>query len=258
MKTLIWKILYQKRMLLLWWFVALTSVICLTMSFFPALKGNGLGDAFTNLPAGVQKIVGDALSFSTLSGYIQQQIFALRAPILMIILSIVVFGGQVAGEEQKGVTETHLTLPVSRTKLLMSKLIAGAIITFLASFGIMAGIELALLFIDQSYSFAHIAQSVVATWLVGLCFGILSFTVGAVTGRKGPSIGIPSAVAFLTYLVSSMAASVSWLEPLNKLTPFYYFNNGLISAGNAIGLAAVCVAFILIGIIGFNRRDLQT
>lgn len=258
MKLLIVKILYQKRMLLMWWFIALAAVIGLTMSFFPAFRSGGLGDAFTNLPAGLQKVVGDSLSFTTVSGYIQQQIFALRAPILIIILSIVVFGGQVAGEEAKGVTETHLSLPISRTKLLLSKLIAGMTITFLASLGIVLGIELALFFMNESYSFAKIFQSTVGAWLVGLCFGILSYTVGAASGRKAPSIGMPSALAFLTYLVSSMAASVSWLEPLNKFTPFYYYNNGLITFTHAVELGVVCLVLVEIGTVAFNHRDLHT
>ena len=258
MKLLVTKILYQKRMLLLWWFIALTAVIGLTMSFFPAFKGGGLGDAFTNLPAGVQKVVGNSLSFTTVSGYVQQQVFALRAPILLIILSIVVFGGQVAGEEVKGVTETHLSLPISRTKLLLSKLIAGMIITFVASMGIVLGIELALFFIGDSYSFAKIFQSVCGAWLVGLCFGVLSYAVGAASGRKAPSIGMPSALAFLTYLVSSMAASVSWLEPLNKFTPFYYYNDGLITFAHAVGLGVVCLVLATIGTVAFNHRDIRT
>ena len=258
MKDLIFKILYQKRMLLLWWFLALAAIMGLTMSFFPAFRGNGLGDSFANLPAGVQKIVGDSLSFTTISGYVQQQVFALRAPVLIIILSIVVFGGQVAGEEQKGVTETHLSLPVSRTKLLLSKLVAGMTITLLATLGIIVGIELALFFINESYSFAKIVQSTLAAWLVGLIFGLLSYAVGAASGHKAPSIGMPSALAFLTYLISSMAASVSWLKPLNKLTPFYYYDNGLITAAHALGLAAVCVLLVVIGTIGFNHRDLRT
>ncbi len=258
MRLIIAKILYQKRMLLLWWFIALAAVIGLTMSFFPAFRGGALGDSFANLPAGVQKIVGDNLSFTTVSGYVQQQVFALRAPILIIILSIVVFGGQVAGEENKGVTETHLSLPISRTKLLLSKLIAGMIITFLASMGIVLGIELALFFIGDSYSFAKIFQSTVGAWLVGLCFGILSYAVGAASGHKAPSIGMPSALAFLTYLISSMAASVSWLEPLNKFTPFYYYGNGLISFAHALLLGAVCVVLVTVGTVAFNHRDIRT
>lgn len=257
-RSMVGKILFQKRMLAFWWFIALAAITALTMSFFPAFKSGGLGDSLSSLPAGVQSILGDSLSFKTVGGYVQQQIFALRAPILMIILSIVVFGGQVAGEEQKGVTETHLTLPLSRTKLLLSKLFAGMTITLLASIGIIVGIELALLFLGETYSFTKIVQSTFAAWLVGLIFGLLSYAVGGATGHKAPSIGMPSALAFLTYLVSSMAASVSWLSGLNKFTPFYYYHDGLITLGHALGLAAVCIVLIVIGIIGFNRRDLRT
>lgn len=252
------KVLYQKRWLVFWWFLAFAAITALTMSFFPAFKNGGLGDAFNSLPAGVQSIVGSAASFVTVDGYVQQQIFALRAPVLCIILAIVVFGGQVAGEEQKGVTETYLTLPVSRTKLLLSKFIAGSIITAVASVGIVLGIELSLLFIGEHYSFAHILQSTAAAWLVGMVFGLLSFGIGAALGRKAPSVGVPSALAFLTYLISSMAASVSWLQGLNKFTVFYYYGDGLISWSHAAGVATLCLAFVLVGIVAFNRRDLRT
>lgn len=256
--NLIIKILYQKRLLLLWWFIAFVAITALTMSFFPAFKDSGLGGSFADLPASVQKIIGNITSFTTISGYVQQQIFALRAPVLMIILSIVVFGGQVAGEEQKGVTETHLTLPISRTKLLLSKFVAGVIITSLAAMGLIAGVELGLLIIHDHYSFAHIVQSTVGAWLVGLLFGLIAFFVGAASGRKGPALGLAGGLAFWTYLISSMAASVSWLHAINKLTPFYYYGDGLISLAHALGLATVCLLLMIVGTTAFNHRDLRT
>ena len=46
--------------------------------------------------------------------------------------------------------------------------------------------------------------------------------IGAATGNRGFALGISSAVAAASYLVSSMSPVVSWLEPAKYASLFYY------------------------------------
>lgn len=252
------KILYQKRMFVVLWFLALMTMTTLTLVFFPSFKDSGIDTAFANMPESVQKVVGSVASFHDISAYLDQQIFALRMPLLSIILSIVVFTGLVAGNEQRGLTESELMLPIGRTKLLLHKLLAGAVITLVASIGIIAGIFVALLLINEHVAASHILQSTVSCWLVSLCFGLLAYAIGAVTGKKGLTVGIASGYAFLSYLITSMAVSVSQLEQVNKASLFYYYGDSRLSGADFILFGLIIAALVIIGILGFNRRDIRT
>jgi len=94
-------------------------------------------------------------------------------------------------------------------------------------------------------------------------FGALALAIGAATGRTGTSRGVPALVAVLAYMVNGLAPQVSWLKPLQKLSPFYQYgghdplSNGV--SGSAV-LASVLtvVVLTLIAIWGFRRRDVLT
>lgn len=96
--------------------------------------------------------------------------------------------------------------------------------------------------------------------MLGLVFGALALAIGASTGRTGASRGVPALVAVLAYMVNGLAPLVSWLEPIQKLSPFYQYGghdplrNGV--SGAAVAVAVLTVAgFVVIAIWGFRRRD---
>ncbi len=256
MRSLFSKIVYQKRFVVLGWFIGFFAIMLLTVSFYPSFSE--LAKSFNNLPEAMRKLIGDALSFQTVGGYIRQQVFALRMPLLMIILSIALFHGLTTGDEQKGLTETHLTLPLSRARLLTEKALAGVVALLLASLGAVVGIQVSLLLIHESYSILNVLRDLVNCLLLSMTFGMLSFMFGSITAKRGLSLGVASGVAFTSYLINSMAPSVSALSFADKLTPFhFYVTNSPLEAKNVLILVAISAVLFLIGMTGFSRRDLK-
>lgn len=251
------KTLYQKRFMLLGWFLGITFMTFITLAFFNSFSSGALADSFNNLSPALQKVVGDAASFTTISGYISQQIFALRIPLLVIILSIAVLVGLSAGEEQQGLLETQLSLPISRTDALLQKLAAGLTVIVIGSFGALVGVAIGLLVIGQSYSLVRVIPDVISCALIAICYGLVGFTVAALTGRRGLALGISSCLAFLGYLINSMAASVSALATADKLTLFHYYHaKGSFDWSGIALFIGVAVMLVVISVIGFQRRDI--
>lgn len=96
--------------------------------------------------------------------------------------------------------------------------------------------------------------------LLGLVFGALALAIGAATGRTGASRGVPALVAVLAYMVDGLAPMVSWLEPFQKLSPFYQYggHDPLLSgvSGPAVLVTVLTiVVLVMIAIWGFRRRD---
>jgi len=188
MRNIFLKTLYQKRHLIIWWLIGMALITMVTMSVFNSFSSTA-SDAFKNVPAGLKKIL-DPDSFKTIGGFISQQIFSLRMPLISIILSISLLVSISAGDEQKGLLETQLSLPISRTRLLLQKLSAALLIVALASFGSLVGIEITLPLIHQHYGITPILKNVLNCFVLAVDYGLVAFTLAAVTGRRGLAIGV--------------------------------------------------------------------
>jgi ABC-2 type transport system permease protein len=96
--------------------------------------------------------------------------------------------------------------------------------------------------------------------LLGVVFGSLALALSASTGRTGLSRGIPAVVAVLAYIVNALAPLVDWLEPLQKLSPFYQYvghdplREGVSGVSVVVAVATVAV-LVALAVLGFRRRD---
>lgn len=257
-KPIFKKVLFKKRGFTLWWFLGIAAMTCFTMLFFHSFSSGVFDSSFKNLPEAVQKTVGNAESFKTVSGYISQQIFELRIPMLAIVLTIGLFHGLSVGLEQQGITETELTLPMDRKRLLIGRVLAGLAISTITICGASAGVLIGLLTIKESFSFTTLLTINLQCLLIALVFGLFGFMLGAITGKRSFSLGAASAFAFGCFLVNSMSTSVSAFKEIDKLLPFHYYTtSGDFYLVNTIILLVYCLVPVVVAMVGFSRRDIQ-
>jgi ABC-2 type transport system permease protein len=102
----------------------------------------------------------------------------------------------------------------------------------------------------------------VALTLMGLDFGLVTMAVGAATGRRGTALGIGTGLAAGSYLLSSLAASISGIRPGRYLSLFYWsVGNDQISKGVSIAdftvliVAGLCA--LIAAIAAFRQADLN-
>lgn len=258
MRSLFGKILYQKRFMLLGWFIAIAGITFITMSVYNSFSNGAIGDSLQSLPPALQKIAGSADSFKTIDGFVSQQIFALRMPVLLIILSIALFVGLTAGEEQGGLVETQLSLPLKRSRLLREKLLAGFAVVLMASLGSLVGVGLGLLATHHTYNYFDMLPMLINCIMIALNFGLLGAAIASVTGLKAPALGVASALAFLSYLVNSMAPSVDYLKSVDRLTLFHYYGTSGGYHWGYLGVQVAVMAVLLaISFSEFTHRDIR-
>ncbi|MEI7683247.1 MAG: ABC transporter permease subunit [Candidatus Saccharibacteria bacterium] len=255
------KTLYEKRWMTLAWAAGFFAMTILTMSFYPYFKNAGFGDLFANAPKSIQNIIGAAADYKTVTGYVDQQIFAMRMPMLTIIMSISLFFSIGVGDEDRGILETLLAQTVSRSKVYWQKFLAGALLLGLAHLAIIAGVMASYPIVHGSVAFDRLLMATFACWLLSLVFGTIAYMAGAITGKRGLTIGTASGLAFGSYLISSLAPAVDKLASAVKFTPFYYYNTPAVGQHGlkltnvlvlVISIFVLCVA----GLLVFRRRDL--
>lgn len=255
---LLGKLLYQKRWFILGWIFGFAIMSVLMLVMYPAFKDTQLDKVLEGLSPALQKVAGGNDSLATVDKYIQGQVFALRMPLLSIIMTIILFVGLFVGDEKRGLLLTQMSLPLSRSRILFTKLLAALIVIVVTALGMFGGLLIGGALIGESVDLGMIAQHAAGSMLIGLDFGAIVLLVGGGFGLRGLATGLAAMLAFLSYLISSMVAMVEYLEPVEKLSLFHYYQNPTpISLGNAgilLGFAAFCV---IVGWLAFRGRDIS-
>ncbi|HET8594860.1 MAG TPA: ABC transporter permease [Intrasporangium sp.] len=166
----------------------------------------------------------------------------------------------VAGEEDRRTLDLLLATPVPRSRIVVEK--AAAMV--LGTLGLAALLGVALVvegaMVGMDLPAARVAAAMLHLGLLGLVFGALSLLIGAATGRLALSRGVPAFVAVLAYVVNGLGGLVSWLQPFQKVSPFYqYAGHDPLRAGVSwvgIAVAAGTIALLVLGgALAFERRD---
>lgn len=97
---------------------------------------------------------------------------------------------------------------------------------------------------------------------MGLDFGLITMAAGAATGRRGTALGLGAGLAAASYLLSSLAATISVIRPARYLSLFYWsvgdnqVSQG-VSAGDFAVLAAAGLLALCAAVAAFSRADLS-
>lgn len=252
------KTIYTKRWVLLSWSLGIAALVIFTMIFYPTLS-KSFGESLKDVPDSLKSFVGDAATYSTIAGYTDLQIFA-QLHFMTIIFGAILFSGVLAGEENEGTLQTLLSQPVRRSRIYIEKLGGAMVLLAGTCLGIFVGVLGGLLLVDEHLDIRRLAAGVLATWLISMVFSAVAFSLGAITGKRGLAGGLAGALAFTTYLISTLATSVSSLRFADKFSPFHYFNKpGIMQYGprwsDLVVLALISTVVLAVGFIIFNKRD---
>jgi len=263
MFNLFFKTLRDKRFFILGWFVGLLFLGFAMTSFFPSFSGGQIDGLLDSLPPALQGLVGNLQDWRELSGYIGSQVFDIRLPIFISILSILLAISLTVGEEDKGQLRTLIGLPISRRKIVLGKWLAIVLLCFVASLAPIIGVELGLLAIHETLDQMVLVRLGLFTWLLVTALATMIFAVGLSTGKRSITTGLAIIFAIGSFLLSTFAQAVDWLEDYEVLSFFHYFPavdiaKGTIEWGNAIFYLTCIFVSLLIALIFFPRRDVKS
>jgi ABC-2 type transport system permease protein len=233
------------------------------MIFYPSFKDDAeqLQKSFENIPDSAVQFIGGSTDFFSAIGFLNSQIFFLTLPLLLGILAISLGSSLLAKEEQDQTIEALLARPISRSKLLLGKALAGVfILTFVTLIGLLTTI-LSAKFVDLEVSASKISLVTFVCFLLALSFGAIAFIFTSTGRARGASIGIATTVALGGYVISSLAGTVDWLRVPGKLFPFDYYHSEAILRGT-YNWANILFFIALIAVLGilswtiFRKRDL--
>ena len=236
--------------------IGLMAVAAITGALFPAF-GESLGKV--DLPEGVGDLLGGG-DFASIAGWLDTEIASVYGPLVVAGSAIAAAAATVAGEEERRILARVLAYPVSRTRLLLSK--GAAIALLVAALGVACwlGLLVSVALAGGGIGAGELAALALHLAFLGLAFGALALALGGVTGRRSVAAGGSAAVAVAMYLVNGLAPVVAdWLQ---YLTFFHYYegNEPLrdgVDPGHLAVLGVVTVVLLGVAAAGFRDRDLR-
>jgi ABC-2 type transport system permease protein len=261
-KSILAKTLYEKRWMMLAWGLGMIITAAITMALYPSFSQLGADEFVNSVPDSLKSLIGSVESFKSIPGYVAQQIYGPQIPIMTIVLAVVLYIGIGVGEEDRGILQTLMAQPITRTSLYLQKFYAGAVVLTIVSVTVAIGVLGGVVALGESISIVRLLQATIMLSLLNVAYGVVAYAIGMGTGKKALAIGVSSAYAFLSFFISSLAPSVKALQPFEKLSVFYYYNAPQpVVAGLDWSNVLVILGFIAVllgaGLLGFLRRDID-
>jgi ABC-2 type transport system permease protein len=238
----------------------LVLYVVVIVVLYPSFKNSSELDNLTKNSPGVAALFGISGSLTTPVGWMDANVWANFFPLIILLLTIGYGASAIAGQEKDGHLELVLSLPFSRRRVVVQKIGALSLQALVVCFFTFLAVLIGPWF-DLDFGVRVLATATLGVALLGIDFGLLALAIGAGTGNRGLALGIASTVAAASYLVSSMAPVVSWLDPAKYLSLFYWsvgdnqLRHGL-TAGALAVLAGVGVLLAVVADRLFASHDL--
>jgi ABC-2 type transport system permease protein len=232
------------------------------MAFYPTIHDQAaeLNKSFGGLSDSALALFGGTDFFSPV-GYLNSQLIYLMFPLLLAILGIGLGSSLIGREESDNTIEALLARPVSRTRLMAAKLLAGGLNLLVVTAIGTAVIILMAGLVNIGIPAGNIAAACFACFMLVLTFSSLAFLLAATGRGRAAALGIAVVYALGGYIISSLALTVDWLKNPSLAFPYHYYRSADILRGTFDWSSIVFFAVFTLGCgvlawLAFRRRDL--
>lgn len=244
--------------------IGLLSLL-LYLATFPAVQS--ISADYNKILATMPKALLQAFNISqsslTLMGYLTSKHFGLVWPVMMIFLMTSYSGGAMAKEIDTRSMGLLLSLPVSRLRLYLVRVLAGA--TGLAVFVILT--EAVTWPLAKLFNFTLLASDIINLGILGFCFGLAILGLGmmfsSLVSESGKSAGAMAGLVLAMYIINIVAQLDSKLKDAKFISLFHYFLPGSVVDGGHLDMVSLAVligvgvAAAAVGAWVFVRRDVS-
>lgn len=265
MSSIFAKTVWERRRSIVWWMLGLAALAAITAAFYPSIRNDAASfeDLFDAFPEPLLALFGvdDVDALLTATGLINSRLYAGVGPVIVAVLGISLGTSAIAGEEEAGTLDLLLAQPVTRTQIVVEKLVAAAVLITMVVAALFLALSALNPIFELELGFGGILAANVALGLFALVFASFALAVGAVTGNRGLTIGVSAAVTGALFFLNGLAPLIDELRWLQRLTPYYWLQdpNPLANGFDLLALAIllmISVALVGLAIWGINRRDI--
>jgi len=231
----------------------------IVVALYPSFKNSASLNSLSGSTAAA--LFGVTGQLTSPGGWLNANIYGNFFPLIMLLLAVGYGAAALAGQDEAGTLALVATLPIRRRTIVLQKAGAMALQSLLVAAAVAICVVIGRGF-QLAISPANTISISVAVLLMGLDFGLATMAVGAHTGRRGTALGVGSAAAAASYLLSSLASTISAIRPGRYLSLFYWSvgDEQVTRGASALDftvLIAVGLLALLATVSAFRRADLS-
>jgi Putative exporter of polyketide antibiotics len=257
----IWsKTLREYRIPLLGWGIGMAVVVTALYAMI-STQGNQSAADMNQIVQSI-RFIADPVSVNTPGGYVYIKDLDSFGPLAIAIWALLAGARMVRGEEERNSLDFLLAAPVSRTRLLVEKLLALLLaligIGLLIGVGAIIGEQAAKVTVDAGR--ALLAGLDIS--LYAFLYGVLALFLSQFFLNRSTAAGISGTIMAVDFLLSGTARTVQNAEWLQYISPFYYYqiNKPLITGyadhpDAAIILIVLALVLSIVSVWLFAYRD---
>ena len=254
----------ERRRALLWWGLGIVALVALTVAFYPSVRdSSGLSGYSEDLPEALRALfAGGELDLVSPAGYLNSQVYALMAPLVLLVFSIGAGADAVAGEEERGALDLLLAQPVTRARLVAQRFAALVLTVAFLSVVLLAAVAVGAWMVDLGIGAGGLLAATGGAMLLAILFGALALAAGSARPGRGRAIAVAATLAAAAWILDGLAQAVEALEPWRPLSPYYHaLGKDPLRDGAPWGswaLLAVATALLAgAAVAGLGRRDVR-
>ncbi|MBN1179489.1 MAG: ABC transporter permease [Anaerolineae bacterium] len=250
------------KSLLIWGVIVILFVVVGTSKFSAYYENPDMLAILDAMPPALLDAFNmQAFNLTTLSGF-----FGLMFTYYALMLSIAaaMWGSDVISKEERDKTvEFSLTLPVPRSRVVTAKSLA-ALVNCIGLLLITWGISLATAtpYQPDGEFYTFVALCMLALFIMQVIFLSIGIFLGCALKQYKRASSAALSVLLATYFISIVSSLNQDLEFLNYVSPFKYFDAGVLLRESRLDGTFVVLSLAIIGIsmagayVAYTRRDL--
>jgi ABC-2 type transport system permease protein len=241
--------------------LGMAAYVFVIVALYPSFKNDTSLDRLTDGSSTVAALFGATGRLTSPTGWLNANIYSNFLPLVVLLLTIGYGASAIAGQDEDGTLGLVVTLPLSRRRILAQKALT-LVLLALPTGVVTVVVVLAGRGFDLTLGTGALIGATIGAVLLGIDFGLLALLVGTLTGSRSVALGLASAMAAASYLISSLAPVAHWVHPLRYVSLFYWsVGDAQLEQGLALTSVLVLVGFAVVAFAAaarsFERQDVH-
>ncbi|CAB4935139.1 MAG: ABC transporter permease subunit [Actinobacteria bacterium] len=246
------------------WAGGLIAIAAIQLWVYPSIRqsSEGISQMIEGYPE-VFKEMFRMTDYTSGPGFLNVELFSFMVPLILIAVGVSWGAAATADEEHRGTADILLALPVSRFSIIVTKMIATALVLLGLCLALTITLIIGTRLVDIDVAAANLFAASFSCALLGMLYASLGFLFGALVGRPGIAMGAGIALGLAAFVFYSLAPLVDTFDAITPVNPFQWalgndpLVNGL-ALSNIGWLAGTSAVVLAASVVAFNRRDIST
>lgn len=221
-------------------------------------------DVVGSMPPVIMQMFGleNAAALATPEGFVSFGFFG-YALLILAVYAVMAGLNITANEEDEGILDMVLSLPVARSRIVLEKFLAYTLLAVIVIFIGFLGLWIGSLTSPLEISMGRMLESSINVIPGTLLMIALTAFVATLVRRKTTAIGIAATIIVASYFIDFIGKAVSnqLADIVRAFSFFTYYDNQAVmqnglNIGNVLLLLVVTVVLVIGALWAFERRDI--